>query len=287
MWRILPARRSSSSHCAASTQPARRSPTSGTAPGRVAPRRGAAASGRRPRCARVSVRQRVEVGHVLRVHLHAVRRVGAAVARSAQLAEERLDAGVDVGAVEAVSRRRRMRACRRARAAVDGAVAAGQLPAAADDPRNAVARRQRDAWHVAPAMRSRRQRHRGDLAVAENARPSARDAEARRRNAGRDRRPRRRWSSSRWRRVALLGRQQRQEGGQGVHRERLVGGEHEVLAAHLEPVARVVRADHGGARWRPPPPAGRRVRIGRRLPPVAPLGSCRPAAAAQRRQRPS
>src|SRR5687767_4385891 len=45
-------------------------------------------------------------------------------------------------------------------------------------------------------------------------------------------------------RLALLRRQQGQQRGEGIHRERLGTAEYQVLALHHEPVARPVAADH-------------------------------------------
>ena len=159
--------------------PARRSPTSAAAPDRGVRRRDAPSERSTPRTtsAREWVGSRSRSGTYL-VCTCTGTRAAARAAPLQPLADQRFDAGVDVGAVEGRDARvdEPIHVGERG-GRVDGAVAAGQLPPALQQARDRVAGRELNAGDLARSFR--RQRHGGHVAMAKRARADAGDAEPR------------------------------------------------------------------------------------------------------------
>ena len=209
-------------------------------------------------------RQDVEVGHEFGVDLDAGQRLGPVTVpvAAAERADQLLDAGVDVGAVEsrdaglAEAARSAMAACR----SID-AVAAGELPAAADDPRNLIARAKLQmlgraqsrlpvsertavvsAW-LKRRLPSRVMRNRLGQLGSGQATSASVDIQS--------------LGSV----IALFGGEQRQHGRERIDRKALARRQMEHLAPQLEIVAGLRAAiELGARRARRPPPADRRAR---------------------------
>ena len=177
MLRILPARAARQATAPRPHSPAPRSPTNATAPDPdvSTPRRASERSMPRDDVRSRVCGQPIEIRHVLGVHLH--RTASPRAPRIQPAADERLDAGVNVRAVErgdagvrkAIHVRHRV-------TALDRSVAAGQLPSALDQAGDRIPGRQLDA-RLPSSLRW--QRHGRHVAVPERARADAGDAEPR------------------------------------------------------------------------------------------------------------